>query len=204
MRKALNNPWVVGSLGLTALGAVYSNVMVPDMETLIRPPRAPVPSVEDARPSAGPVAGLPLPGVGGSVQQPLRAQIDQMGWPDQIRRDPFKQVSLAASSEEADGLFDGNDEEDDEGSRSPDQELYQRGPGLELQAVATEGEERIAMINRIMVQEGEKIGEYLVVHIRSDAVELEGPEGLEWLEFLGKRRVSEESEEPDESDESGM
>ena len=42
MKKAFNNPWVVGGLGLTALGAVYSNVMVPDMETLIRPPRAPV------------------------------------------------------------------------------------------------------------------------------------------------------------------
>ena len=33
MKKAFNNPWVVGGLGLTALGAVYSNVMVPDMET---------------------------------------------------------------------------------------------------------------------------------------------------------------------------
>ena len=158
------------------------------------------------------MVGLPLPGVGGSVQQPLRAQIDQMGWPDQFGRDPFKPVSLTIPSEEADGHFDGNDEdaeEDDESSRSPDQELNQRGlaleqkgPALELQAVATEGEERIAMINRIMVQEGEKICEYLVVQIRSDAVVLEGPEGLKWLEFLGKWRVSEESEESDESDES--
>ncbi len=202
MRKALNNPWVVGSLSLTALGAVYSNVMVPDMETLIRPPRAPVPSVEDARPSAGPVAGLPLPGVGGSVQQPLKAQIDQMGWPDQIRRDPFKLVSLAIPSEETDDDFDGNDEKGDEDFLSSAQEPNRRGPALELQAVALGEEGKIAVINRIMVQEGEMIGEYLVVHIRSDAVVLAGPEGLEWLEFLEKRRVSEESEESDESEES--
>jgi len=193
MRKAFNNPWVVGSLGLTALGAVYSNVMVPDVETLIRPPRAPA---EGARPSAGPVAGLPLPGYGESGQQPLRAQIDQMGWPDHIRRDPFKLVSLAASSEEAD------DDYDDEDFLSSAQELNQRGLALELQAIASGEEGKIAVINRIMVQEGEKIGEYLVVQIRSDAVALEGPEGLEWLEFRGKRRVSEESEEPDESEES--
>ena len=196
MRKVLNNPWVVGGLGLTALGAVYSNVMVPDMETLIRPPRAPVPPAEGARPSAGPVAGLPLPGVGGSVQQPLRAQIDQMGWPDQIRRDPFTLVSLAASSEEAD------DDYDDEDFLSSAQELNQRGLALELQAIASGEGGKIAVINRVIVQEGENIGEYLVVQIRSDAVVLEGPEGLEWLEFLGKRRVSEESEESDESEES--
>ncbi len=202
MKKVLNNPWVVGGLGLTALGAVYSNVIAPDMETLIRPPRAPVPPAEGARPSAGPVAGLPLPGVGGSVQQPLRAQIDQMGWPDQIRRDPFKLVSLAIPSEETDDDFDGNDEKGDEDFLSSAQEPNRRGPALELQAVALGEEGKIAVINRIMVQEGEKIGEYLVVHIRSDAVALEGPEGLEWLEFLEKRRVSEESEESDESEES--
>lgn len=196
MRKVFNNPWVVGGLGLTALGAVYSNVMVPDMETLIRPPRAPVPPAEGARSSAGPVAGLPLPVYGGSGQQPFRAQIDQMGWPDHIRRDPFKLVSLAASSEEAD------DDYDDEDFLSSAQELNQRGPALELQAIASGEEGKIAVINRIMVREGEKIGEYLVVHIRSDAVALGGPEGLEWLEFRGKRRVSEESEEPDESEES--
>ncbi len=196
MRKVFNNPWVVGSLGLTALGAVYSNVLVPDMETLIRPPRAPVPPAEGARPSAGPVAGLPLPGVGGSGQQPLRAQIDQMGWPDHIRRDPFKLVSLTASSEEAD------DDYDDEDFLSSAQEINQRGLALELQAIASGEEGKIAVINRIMVQEGEKIGEYLVLHIRSDAVGLEGPEGLEWLECLEKRRVSEESEESDESEES--
>lgn len=196
MKKAFNNPWVVGSLGLTALGAVYTNVMVPDVETLIRPPRAPVPPAEGARSSAGPVAGLPLPVYGESGQQPLRAQIDQMGWPDHIRRDPFKLVSLAASSEEAD------DDYDDEDFLSSAQELNQRGPALELQAIASGEEGKIAVINRIMVQEGEKIGEYLVVHIRSDAVALGGPEGLEWLEFRGKRRVSEESEEPDESEES--
>ena len=202
MRKALNNPWVVGSLSLAALGAVYSNVMVPDMETLIRPPRAPVPPAEGARPSAGPVAGLPLPGVGGSVQQPLKAQIDQMGWPDQIRRDPFKLVSLAIPSEETDDDFDGNDEKGDEDFLSSAQEPNRRGPALELQAVALGEEGKIAVINRIMVQEGEKIGEYLVVHIRSDVVVLKGPEGIQWLEFLGKRRVSEESEESDESEES--
>lgn len=199
MRKVFNNPWVVGGLGLTALGAVYSNVIAPDMETLIRPPRAPVPPAEGARPSAGPVAGLPLPGVGGSVQQPLRAQIDQMGWPDHIRRDPFKPVSLAASSEETEEV---DDDYDDEDFLSSAQEINQRGLALELQAIAWGEEGKIAVINRIMVQEGEKIGEYLVVHIRSDAVELEGPEGLEWLEFLEKRRVSEESEESDESEES--
>lgn len=199
MKKAFNNPWVVGGLGLTALGAVYTNVMVPDVETLIRPPRAPVPPAEGARSSAGPVAGLPLPGYGGSGQQPLRAQIDQMGWPDHIRRDPFKLVSLAASSEEAE---EANDDYDDEDFLSSAQELNQRGLALELQAIASGEEGKIAVINRIMVQEGEKIGEYLVVHIRSDAVVLEGPKGLERLEFLGKRRVSEESEEPDESEES--
>jgi len=149
MRKALNNPWVVGSLSLAALGAVYSNVMVPDMETLIRPPRAPVPPAEGARPSAGPVAGLPLPGVGGSVQQPLKAQIDQMGWPDQIRRDPFKLVSLAIPSEETDDDFDGNDEKGDEDFLSSAQEPNRRRPALELQAVALGEEGKIAVINRI-------------------------------------------------------
>ena len=125
-----------------------------------------------------------------------------MGWPDQIRRDPFKLVSLAIPSEETDDDFDGNDEKGDEDFLSSAQEPNRRGPALELQAVALGEEGKIAVINRIMVQEGEKIGEYLVVHIRSDAVALEGPAGLEWLEFPGKRRVSEESEESDESEES--
>ena len=158
MRQLLNNPWVVAGLCLAALVVVFSNVTLP--------------------PSGGELGVDRGSGVQGVISDRRSLTADNqlpsyeanlLGWKDSIPRDPFRLADNSKTSEK--------------GAATEDSPPMLATQILHLEAVIMEPGDPLAVINGIIVAEGESLEEYHVIKIQSDGVWLEGPEGRARIEF---------------------
>ncbi|MDH4192656.1 MAG: general secretion pathway protein GspB [Nitrospirota bacterium] len=157
-RRALKNPMVVIGLVLIAGFAVYSNVMTVTSDT----------------------PGIISVGLNRLLADPapppvIRAQrIHEeaaMQWIDHPERDPFSPITVASQppleSSSTTTLL--------QAMKQP-----QLQNGLTLKAVAIEGQDRSAVINRTVVNEGEMIEGYQVMSIQPNGV---------WLKHQGRTQL---------------
>jgi hypothetical protein len=157
-RRALRNPIVVIGLVLIAGFAVYSNVgnVTSDTPGII---------------SVGLNRLLSVPA------QPLVTRTHRIHeeaavqWIDHPDRDPFAPITVASQPRL---------ESSSTNTALQAMEYTQLQNGLTLKAVAVEGQQRSAVINRTVVHEGEMIEGYQVMSIQ--------PKGV-WLQHQGKTRL---------------
>ena len=191
MRKALNDPKVVGILCVLAVIAVYFNVMGPSLGQPDPAGAPPSPSASAAGPAVAPPpqaavpAGSPPP-ESGAGQKPAKADISEMGWPERMGRDPFAPPpGTPARMTRRQGMV-----------------AQLTSIPLQLDAVAADVGGRLAVINQRIVEEGEQIAGYRVVRIHPDEVTVEGPRGRERLEFVeGKKEGPEPQQEREQEEE---
>lgn len=162
-RRALKNPIVAIALCLLAGFAVYTNIVetasdAPDMI-----------SVGLNRLLSAPTLPPPTP--------TGRPHDDEAGqWIEQTRRDPFVSFRIASQAQ----------------SDSPSMTDVQTGEHspikneLTLKAIAVEGEQRSAVINRTVVYEGEMINGHQIMSIRPKGVLLRHQGRTHWLTFPEK------------------
>lgn len=169
MKQALNNPWVVGCLCLAALGIVFNNLVQPMSTDSVSSAITSVPEPSEVITASTPVK-----------RASSELETENVDWVKKPLRDPFR---LQTSS--------------------PPKPVRQRPPELleqystpsplpfTLKAVAVEDQRRIAVIDRTVVAEGEKIKGYRVVSIQQNGVWLQGPRGRERLEFSETKKTRE-------------
>ena len=178
MKNLLNNPWVVGALCVIALITVYFRLFSSNS----RPPLPEPEKVADLPSSAVQSPAAPVPFSVGNANTPSptetpAAQPITVGWAETLARDPFQAIRQLKS-------LGGQDVE--EGKNVPREEGKERqSPPSEirLHAVFLDGPNRVAMINRELVKEGERINGYIVRRIQRDGVQLVGQEETRWLDF---------------------
>jgi hypothetical protein len=180
MKQLLNNPWVVGALCVVALITVYVRLFdskptpeLPEPENVAQV--SPTPSVPPASPT--PISVEPAMAVSSQDSPPTRSIA--VGWPEEHRRDPFQPFRTL-------GLLGNQDPEQDIGANTNirNNEVARATPGvISLHAVFVDGPNRVAMINRELVKEGEQIHGYVVDRIQRDGVRLVGKDKPRWLEF---------------------
>ncbi len=165
MRQHLNNPWVV--LGL-CVGAVVIFYLNSDENV-----------VQRSIPNGVRSLGLPkTSGLGLPEKDSRMIDFTKLDWPTDLKRDPFAPASHPAGR--AQEIRSLNGEEADDLEIFPD-----ALPPLQLTAVALEPKPKVAMINRKLVAEGDRIEGLRVARIESDGVWLKGPSGPHHLLFAG-------------------
>ena len=173
MKNLLNNPWVVGGLCILALITVYFRLF----DSKKRPDPPPV-VVAQAQAQATAVAPLPIPVTQNpaSASPPSSISLEDFdfSWPEKFRHDPFQPHRTGSTF--SPGLP--NDFNDSVEGAPP----FAQVPLL-LHAVFLEGPNRVAMINRDLVKEGEQIDGYVVDQIQRDRVRLKGEDETRWLDF---------------------
>lgn len=156
-RRALKSPIVVIGLCLSAGLAVYSNMMNVASDT---------PGII----SVGLNRLLPTP-TSSPVTRPHRTHEEAaVKWIDHPDRDPFAPIPVASQPRS----------ESSKTAPLQAMEHSQVQTGFTLKAVAVEGQQRSAVINRTVVYEGEMIEGYQVMSIQ--------PKGV-WLKHQGKTRL---------------
>lgn len=159
-RRALKNPFVAIGLCLLAAFAIYTNIVdtASDAPGII--------SVGLNRLLSAPTLS-PLPPKG-------RPHDDEAAqWSEDVRRDPFAPMvgaSQAHSSPPSMGT-------DQTGTHQ------QMKHALTLKAIAVEGDQRSAVINRTVVNEGEMIMGYQILSIQAKGVWLKHQGKTQWLTF---------------------
>ena len=173
-RRALKNPLVVIGLCVVAGFAVYSNIMV---ETSDTPGMI---SVGLNRLLSAPTA----PSITGTTRTHEK---EALQWIDHPDRDPFAPIAVIMQPHS----------ESSSSATTPLQamERTQVQNELTLKAIAVEGQQRSAVINRTVVYEGEMIEGYRVLSIQ--------PTGV-WLKYRGKTQLLTFSGETASSSSSGL
>ena len=171
MRNALNNPWAVAVLFVIAIGILYLNGLIPSFEESVEVPM---------------VSSKPVPAMKTNSAEVPSSKIDydRIGWSQSIKRDPFSPVSKPSAVRPTSVSQAQN--------HLPNASIAQL-PVLHLDAVAVEPGQQMAMINKTIVTEGDRIEGYRVIHIQSNGVLLEGPRGRVHLKFEeagGTREIS--------------
>ena len=173
-RRALKNPIVAIGLCLLAGFAMYSNIMVVTSDT------PGIISVGLNRLLSTPTA-LPVTRTNRTHEK------EALQWIDHPDRDPFAPIAVPTQSQS-------------ESSSSTTAQLQaMEHPRLQneltLKAIAVEGQQRSAIINRTVVYEGEMIEGYQVMSIQ--------PKGV-WLKYRGKTQLLTFSGETASSFSSGL
>lgn len=188
MRQHLNNPWVVLGLCVIAVLVMYLNGEDLTGSSVTRAPLTPKPL---------PVA--PLTPLAKATSEPLATASPseelQMDWPNTVNRDPFAPVVSAKYVSDRRAI-EGDESSGDFGL--PDGVEVQP-PVFELSAVSLDPKPNKAMVNRKIVEEGDRIEGFRVSRIESDGVWFKGPTGPYHLTFHvdeNKRSVAENREEP--------
>ena len=163
MRQLLNNPWVVLGLCTVAVVILYFSADEIDVQQVI--PQA-VRAAESAQLSK--VEVVPI--------ETATIDLDQVDWPRTLTRDPFAPTSHRAESFQQGG-------EEDEEPISDRETSIDVSSLLRLTAVALQPEPKVAMINRKLVTEGDRIEGLRIARIESDGVWLNGPSGPHHLGF---------------------
>ncbi len=179
MKNVLNNPWVVGVLCVVALITVYFRLFDkpsrPEPSVAVPQPLA----VASVVPEAPPASLLQAPEADPPSYSPQDTTILDVGWPENLIRDPFQAIRTTRVWKNRD-----NDQED-----QGDERRQVTEGGLLLHAVFLEGPTRMAMINRQLVKEGEQVNGYVVNHIEREFVQLVGKEDTRVLEFLDSQHA---------------
>ena len=169
MKHALNNPWFVGCLCLAALGLVFNNLVSPMSTDSVSSDITSVPEPSDVVTTSPPVQ-----------RASPELETGNVDWVNNPLRDPFRlQTSYRPKPVR---------------KRPPEllEQFSTPSPlPFTLKAVAVEDQRRIAVINRTVVAEGEKINGYRVVSIQHNGVWLHGPRGRERLEFSETKKSHE-------------
>ena len=173
MRNLLNNPWVVGALCMVALIAVYVRLFdsKPDPE----PPVKTVQAQPILSPSPPPPQAPLLPTEAASSADLPQDLPIEVGWPKELKRDPFQPLRTARLMGEQEWEQD-LAQNHDEGGSAEEQ-------AMRLHAVFLDGPTRIAMINRQLVKEGDRVDGYVVERIQRERVRLKSEEDVRVLEF---------------------
>ncbi len=170
MRQHFNNPWVVLGLCAVALLIMYMNAGDGTVTNVV--PRQAISKV------------LPLTTtVDSPAMETVTMDVAQLDWPTAFQRDPFAPISSRVVSTQQ-----GEDQDDTQNSGL--RPLTDLPSSLLLTAVTLKPEPKMAMINRTLVAEGERIEGRRVTRIESDGVWLNGPSGPQHLVFSGKSRTS--------------
>jgi hypothetical protein len=168
--KALNNPVFVVVLAVVAVGFAAWNVVGPQMKRAKRSggtTTAATPAVEASSPAAASAAmvttndpvGQPILPIDRAV---VSAQLRE--WIDAPGRDPF--YGLGAGRVRGPG------------------ETNSAAQMLRLAGIWRQTGSQLAVINDRVVAEGERIGDFQIERIESDAVWVRGPQERERLEFV--------------------
>ena len=178
MRRYLNNPWVVLGLCGVAIMILYLNADDVDVQQVI--PQQILSGGQSLVPEVDP---LPI--------EKTTIDLTQLDWPTSLKRDPFASIShRAADTQETEG----KDGQQISGlDTSPDS-----APSLRLTAVVLDPEPKVAMINRKLVAEGDRIEGLQVARIESTGVWLNGPSGSQHLGFGATSGNSPTVERPEE------
>lgn len=167
--KFLKNKAFVGVLALVAIGYVSKNIILPLFHSMMPPSRMErkgeiIQQKEDIIQQIGPMAGKSI----------LLTDFEKLGWVLDYARDPFKIEKLQMKAEK--GPIE--DKETpvalEEGDKSRNYTLV---------AVIEEPGKRLAVINDVIVGEGDYYQDYEIIKISSDSVVLKGPGGHKKLEF---------------------
>jgi len=181
MKQLLNNPKFVGTLCVVALIMVYLRLF--DSKPTYEPPVTQVQA--EATPTVPPVAvSSSSPDPNSSPPSPegsTTASID-VGWPEEFRRDPFQAVQRGAFFENSQAARQRLEDLRTDG-------LITSPPLLQLHAVFVDGTNRVAMINRAIVKEGEEIDGYVVQRIQREQVRLQGKDDDRVLRFVEPPKV---------------
>ena len=177
MRKILNNPLVVAGLCLIAGVILYLNGVEPSFEpstgTMVTPKKNTILSTIDTS----------------SQEQIGSIELDKLGWTESTVRDPFgpipTQGEARARQTKAQGRVRLASSTKQSGKK--DLRLFR---SLKLNAIAVEADARIAVINRSIVKEKDRIKGFLVERIEPDGVTLNGPSGTYRLTFTRERNKS--------------
>ena len=182
MRKALNNPIVVGILCVVALVCVYWQVSAPSeyltevdaeevvvADPIINAEHASPPQVSSPPPTPAPV----LVGNGSSPPSFSSKEIIAQ-WEAEFSRDPFKRVASAMVSPMKTSPTG-------ETNRSADSLIPRKV--FQLQAISIEGPRRFAVINHQVVAEGETLEGSRLVKIHADGVVFSDHRGEYQVEF---------------------
>ena len=193
MRKALNNPLVVGILCVVALACVYWRMSAPptyltevdagvvEEDPIINAEPDPPPHVSSRPPQLSPAPAIPA---NASNPSALSSKAILAQWKEVFSRDPFTFVAGA--------MGNGADTDGPGESRTPATSLPSR-KAIQLQAVSVDGPRRFAVINHQVVAEGEKFDGFQVVRIHAD--------GVVFTDQLGEHQVGFGNQPEEESSE---
>ncbi len=191
MRKALNNPIVVGILCVVALACVYWRMSAPptyltevdagvvEEDPIINAEPDPPPHVSSRPP---PLSPAPVILANASNPSVLSSKAIIAQWKEVFSRDPFQFVAGA--------IPDRTDTDSPGESGIPDTSLPSR-KAIQLQAVSVEGSRRFAVINHQVVAEGEKFDGFKVVRIHANGVVFSDRLGKHQLGFSSDQTESE-------------
>ena len=166
--KFLRNKSIVVILALGALGLVSKNIILPFFHTI--QPLSHVESNEGIDQQEGEFFQQIEYTTGKSIPM---TDFEKLGWPLDYVRDPFKIQTMV-----------GTEIESVEKAETP--VVMEGGETLRydvLVAVVQEPGKSLAVINDVIVGEGDYYYDYKVIKIGLDSVELEGPDGNKTLEF---------------------
>lgn len=186
MRHLLNNPWVVGMLCCLALGSVYWRMSdSPSYELLDTPPLASAQGQESITPPPIPVSvnsASPTNQGIATLVRPISGE-----WISPLRRDPFQPMEPMKITD-----FDRQSSFNKKvSSERPNSHLNFR-----LQALSLQGNQRLAVINHIVLGEGEEIEGYRLIKIHSDGVVFQSEQGEYHVTFTENDSKEGPSEEP--------
>ncbi|MCZ6799044.1 MAG: hypothetical protein O7F12_01000 [Nitrospirae bacterium] len=193
MRKALNNPIVVGILCVVALVCVYWRMSAPptyltevdagvvEEDPIINAELDPSPHVSSRPP---PLSPAPVILANASNPSVLSSKAIIAQWKEVFSRDPFQFVQGAMTS---------RTEKFQRGESNISEDSLPARKALHLQAVLVGGPRRFAVINHQVLAEGEKFDGFLVVRIHAN--------GVVFTDQLGEHQVGFENQRKEESSE---
>ena len=173
MRKFLNNPLVVAGLCLIAGVIIYLNAPETGPEPFKRP------TVTPRKPNV-----LPTMSTSGE-EKTTTIEADKLGWAESIVRDPFGPILARGQVSAGKTMAQGRGQRRTARKQSGKDVRFIRS--LKLNAISVERDSRIAVINRSIVKENDRINGFQVKRIEPEGVTLNGPSGAYRLTFNQER-----------------
>ena len=177
MRVILNNPLVVGGLCLIAGVILYLNGTGSSLEPMTGKVATPIKT-----------AMLPAKHIGGR-EKIGTIEIDKLGWTDSVVRDPFGPMLTQDEARVIKNFAQGRGQSITARKRSG--AVARRLRSLKLNAISVEPHSRMAVINRSIVKENDRIKGFRVQRIEPDNVMLKGSSGTYRLTFNRKQETRE-------------
>jgi hypothetical protein len=181
--------YFVGFLAIAAMGIVSKNILWPIYQMMVPRSAAAPKQVKKI---------VPIVVEEAKVEADIQAaDLKNIGWTFGLKRDPFrnpkapaKEVEPMAKAEVLKEEFSGVLESVDAAAKEePESTEEEKAPPVSFEnsnnlvAVMLDAGERLAVINDVIVSEGDYFKDYQVMEISQDAVLFKGPDGTKKLEF---------------------